>query len=254
MRLLGSRFRRSLAISLSLAISATSVGCSSTGDGTDPTDDVGLTVSGPGYEYELASVGQGERFELVAPIPVGRSALVTVGMASHGEAVEVDLVVEVRSADAGGVGQEIELRVVEVRSDDPHTVDSLDQILDASSIVRRDARRAVVEQVLDIPAGLGFRADAVARQVLRAPFSLVGPLALVPVGVGARWTVRDTDDGIVVDEREVTVSEIDESGHVLTFAVPDGAVEIHGRVDALLPDLQIITVSDAELTVTAART
>lgn len=250
MRLLPSR----VALAITIAGCSAVLGCTSCGlDAGSGEDEVSSLVDGPGYEYELSSVGTGERFELLMPIPVGRSVIVTVGLASGGEIIEVDLVAEVRAADAEGVGQEIDLRVVEVRSDDPQTVDGLEEILDSSSVLRRDERLAVIEQVLDIPEGLGFRADAVARQVLRAPFSLAGPLAPVPVGTDARWIVRTTDGEVVVDEREVTVVEIGDDGYVLGFVIPDGEVEIHGRFGTLLPDLQVITLADAEVTVSALR-
>ncbi len=217
------------------------------------TADAADDATGVGYEFELTTPGDGARFVVVAPLPVGRSADVTVVLASDGETIAVELEAEVVAADAEQAVQEIDLRIVEVRADDPRAVDVLESIVGASSVLRRDRRQAVFEQTLDIPPGLGFRADAVARQVLRAPFSLAGPVALAPVGAGANWSVTTMDGDVAVDERDVAVEFVNDDGYTLRFSLPDGEVEIQGRTGALLPDLQVITLADAEIRVEAER-
>jgi hypothetical protein len=207
-----------------------------------------------GYRLELESRGAGDRHDLVVPVPTGRTVGVTVSLGAQGETVRVELVATLVRADADGVGQEIELRIVDVEADDQDTADGLASIVDASSVLRRDRHLAVVEQVLDVPADLAFRADAVARQVLRAPFALVGPLPLESVGAGAVWQVQSMEDGETVDTRQVSLVEVDSDGYAFSFELPDGEVEIVGSSGALLPDRQVITLDDADLTVTAERT
>lgn len=245
-----------------VAVLAMSAGCTSTDQNASspsptaaPTSSVATTPTGPSAQYrlELGTNGDPDRHELVVPVPTGRTMAVTVSLGSDGETVAVDLVATLLRSDADGAGQEIELRITGVDADDPETVDGLASIVDSSSVLRRDRRLAVVEQVLDVPDGLAFRADAVARQALRAPFSLAGPLPLEAVGVGAAWEVQSVDGGETVDARDVSLLAVDGDGYRLAFALPDGEVEIIGRIGALLPDRQVITLVDAQLTVTADR-
>lgn len=205
------------------------------------------------YEFDLKAVGDSDRHQLVAPVPVGRSAAVSVTLSAQGEAIEVGLEAIVTEAAADGSSQVVDLVVVSLDAVDAETVEGLSPILDASSTVLRDERLAVVEQVLDVPPGLSFRAEAVVRQALRAPFALVGPMALQAVGSGAAWSVETIEDGVVVEIREVSVGSSSIDGYVITFDVPGGTVDLSGRAGALLPDEQVITLDDAVLTVTAER-
>lgn len=205
------------------------------------------------YEFELTGLGDDDRHELTAPVPVGRAAAITVSLSSQGEAIEIGLEATVTEAPADGSNQIIELVVVRLDADNVETIAGLTAILDASSTLLRDERLAVVEQILDVPGGLSFRADAIARQALRAPFALTGPLALQPVGTGAEWTVETIEDGVVTEIRRVLVTRSSIEGYLISFAVPEGTVELSGRAGELLPDEQMITLDDAVLTVTAER-
>jgi len=226
------------------------------GDGplqsVDATGDAPTSAS-VRYEFELTGLGDENRHELTRPVPVGRAAAITVSLSSRGEAIEIGLEATVTDAPADGSNQIIELVVVRLDADDVETIAGLAAILDASSTLLRDERLAVVEQTLDVPAGLSFRADAVARQALRAPFALTGPLALRPVGTGAEWTVETIEDGVVAEIRRALVTKSSSEGYVISFAVPEGTVEMSGRAGELLPDEQVITLDDAVLTVTAER-
>lgn len=241
---------------LIVIIAATTVliGCTASDrDDASPSPSTTVAPGSSQYRIELESVGGVDRHELVAPVPVGRTVGVEVSLRSQGEAVVVELVATVVRSAADGAGQEIELQIVAVDADDPDTVDGLEPIADARSRLRRDRRLAVVEQVLDVPEGLAFRADAVARQALRAPFSLVGPLPLEPVGAGASWQVQTIEGDETVDTRQVSLAQVDAEGFLLTFGLPEGEVEIAGRIGALLPDRQTINLLDADLTVIADR-
>jgi hypothetical protein len=205
------------------------------------------------YEFQLTSFGADDRHELSVPVPVGRSAAISVSLSSQGEAIVVGLEAKLTDAPADGSSQIIDLVVVSVDADDDETIEGLAPMLSASSTLLRDERLAVVEQVLDVPPGLSFRAEAVARQALRAPFALIGPLALQAVGSGAEWTVETMEGGAVTDTRNVVVVSSSADGYVIRFDVPEGAVELSGRPGALLPGEQVVTLDDAVLTVTAER-
>lgn len=238
-----------LAVTASLTVSN---GCGSSDENQGATTtSTTLDPTSPSYRFELQSSGEPDRHDLVVPVPVGRTAEATVGLRSQGETVEVQLVATVLRSAADGGSQEIELRIVGVDADDVETIDGLGPIVGAASVLRLDQRHAVVEQVLDVPDDLGFRADAVARQALRAPFALIGPLPLEPVGVGSRWRVRSIERGQTVSDRAVTLVDVRPDGYVLMFELPEGLVEINGRPGALLPSRQTITLEDAELIVTA---
>lgn len=232
---------------------ATLSGCT-TSDGVTVSPDTSAfaPASALAYSFELTDVGTGERHALIAPVPVGRSADVTVSLTSLGDTIDVQLEATVTQAGADGQSQLIELTIVGVDADDESTVDGLSPLVGASSSLVRDSRLSMVEQQLEVPSGLAFRADTVARQALRAPFVLVGPLALEPVADGASWTVEMSVDG-VVDASTVDVVSSTADGFELRLDVPDGEVEIRGRAGALLPDEQIITLGDATLTVVAER-
>lgn len=244
-----------IAIAAAFLLSCTALlGCTTTDAAVDePELPVVAPVSSSDYSFELTNLGLGERHELIAPVPVGRSANVTVSLTSLDETIDVSLQATVVQAAADGQSQLIELIVVGVQADDPSTVDGLAPIVGASASLVRDSRLSIVEQQLDVPAGLAFRADAVVRQALRAPFVLVGPLALEPVGAGASWTVETSEDGAVIDSTSVEVISSSSDGFQLRFAVPDGVVEITGRAGALLPDEQLITLDNATLRVVAER-
>lgn len=199
----------------------------------------------------MISLGDGERYALVAPLPVGRRADVTVSLSSLGETIDVQLEAVVARAGADGESQLIELVVVGVEADDSATVDGLLPIVGASSTLVRDERLSIVEQQLDVPTGLAFRADAVVRQALRAPFGLVGPMALEPVGAGASWSVETSEGNATIDASTVEVVSSTADGFQLRFEVSDGLVELKGRSGMLLPDEQVITLDNATLTVVA---
>lgn len=224
-------------------------------DGSDPTDDSGasttVTAISSGYRLEIESVGADERHELVSAVPVGRTARVVVSLSSQGEVIDVELEAEVIRADADGSSQDIELRVVAVRSDDPETVDGLGPIIEATSRIRRDARLAVVGQALDVPDDLGFRADAVVRQALRAPFSLAGPLPLEAVGSGASWTTVSFAPGEPDRVTNVVLETATAESYAYSFDIPQGTVAVAGRPGALLPERQDIVLDDAVVTITA---
>ncbi len=238
-----------------VALAATSLlSCTTSNGEVQASDQPAIApLSASNYSFELLDRGDVDRYELVAPVPVGRTADVTVSLASLGETIEVALEAKVVQAGADGAGQLIELVVVGVAADDASTVDGLLPIVGASSSLVRDERLSLVEQQLDVPPGLAFRADAVVRQALRAPFVLVGPLALEPIGSGASWTVQTTEDGAVIETASVEVLSSSAQGFHLRFEVPDGIVEIWGRAGALLPDEQVITLDNATLRVTADR-
>ena len=212
-----------------------------------------MPASASNYTFELVEFGDDERHTLVAPVPVGRTVDVVVSLSSLGETLDVQLEATVVQADAGGESQLIELVILGVEADDASTVDALAPIVGASSELVRDRRLSLVEQALDVPAGLAFRADTVARQALRAPFVLIGPLALEPIGAGASWTVETSDEGAALDSTTVEVVSVSADAFELRFEVPDGAVEISGRPGALLPDKQTITLDNATITVVAER-
>lgn len=210
-------------------------------------------LSAADYVFELTNFGSGERHGLVAPVPVGRIADITVSLTSLDETVDVSLQATVVQAAADGQSQLIDLVVTGVEANDASTVDGLMPIVGASASIVRDGRLSIVEQQLNVPSGLAFRADAVVRQALRAPFVLVGPLALEPVGSGAAWTVSTMQDGAVLDTTSVEVVSSSAEGFELRFEVPDGVVEITGSAGALLPDEQLITLDNATLRVVAER-
>ena len=233
---------------------ATLLSCTSTGDRIETPDQLTTApASASNYTFGLTEIGGGERHALIAPVPVGRQADVTVSLASLGETIDVQLEATVAQAGADGESQLIELVIVGVEADDVSTVDALSPIIGASSSLVRDRRLSMVEQQLDVQAGLAFRADTVARQALRAPFVLVGPLALEPVGDGASWSVETSESEAVVISTNVEVISSSVDGFQLRFDVPEGVVEIWGRAGALLPDRQVITLDNATLTVVAER-
>lgn len=238
-----------------LLISTTLLSCT-TSDGASTASDLPAIAppSASDYTFELTNLGSGERYELIAPVPVGRTADVTVSLTSLDETVDVSLEANVVQAGADGQSQLIELIVVGIVADDASTVDGLSSIVGASASLVRDGRLSIVEQQLNVPAGLTFRADAVVRQALRAPFVLVGPLALQPVGAGATWTIETSEDGTIIDSTDVEVISNSADGFQLRFEVPDGVAEITGRPGALLPDEQLITLDNATLRVVAERT
>lgn len=238
-----------------IAITATSLlGCT-TPEGEAVVTDVPAVAppSASNYAFDLVDRGDVDRHELVGLVPVGRRAKIVVSLSSLGETVDVLLEATVLRAGADGEVQLVELVVVGVEADDTSTVNVLSPIVGSSSNLVRDERLAIVEQELDVPEGLAFRADAVVRQALRAPFALVGPLPLQPVGTGASWTIETTEDGAVVERTTVEVVSTSSEGFQLYFEIPDGVVEILGRAGALLPDEQIITLENATLSVTAKR-
>lgn len=241
----------SLAVPILLAVAGAVVGCTSS-PVADP--EVGVDPAGTlTYGFDLQWAGDDERYELISILPVGRTAVITVSLQSQGESVDVDLEATVVRAGADGVSQDIALDVTAVRSDDGATIDGLSSIVGASSVVRRDQRHAVVEQLLDVPTDLGFRADAVARQALRAPFSLAGPLPVLPIGDGATWSIESLDGPETIRVIEVAVIQVDSDAYALEFELANGSVETVGRIGAMLPDLQVITLDDAVVTVTAER-
>ena len=191
-----------------------------------------------------------ERHPLIAPLPVGLRSEVTVSFGALGETIDVVLDVELIRSGADGGGQLIELVVISVRAGDAPTTDALLPIVGASSRLVRDERRAIVEQSLDVPAGLESRTDAIVRQALRAPFALAGPLVTDPVGAGASWQVIRGDDA-EVDITTVDVVSNTAERHVLRFAIADGDVEITGRPDEMLPDEQTISLGEAMMRVVA---
>lgn len=220
--------------------------CTSSGEPPEPAS---FPVSASAYSFDLIDQGASDRHPLVALVPVGRRAQVQVTMSSVSEAIDVMLEASVVQASADGSSQLVRLEITGVDSDDASTVEALAPIIGASASLVRDRRLSVVEQTLEVPAGLAFRADTVARQALRAPFALVGPLALDVVGDGAVWTVTDAADAPTTVE--VVASSAEE--FQLRFDVPGGSVELTGRSGALLPSEQIITLDNAALVVTAER-
>lgn len=210
-------------------------------------------ASASSYTIELIDAGAEDRHVLVAPLPVGRSADIVVSLGSLGETIDVSLEATLVRSGADGEGQLIELEVVGVDAGDVATEDALFSIVGASSRLVRDERLAVVEQELDVPVDLAFRADAVARQALRAPFLLAGPIVSDAVGSGASWTVQTTEDGVGISTTIVEVARSSIDGYVLHFELPGGQVEISGRPEELLPDEQIITLPDATVRVVAER-
>lgn len=243
--------QRFAAFALAAAVLA---GCTTAESTVEPANQpVVAPVSASQYTFELTDIGAGERHVLVAAVPVGRTADVIVSLTSIGETIDVQLEATVVQAGADGESQLIELVVVGVDADDASTVDVLLPIVGASSSLVRDSRLSLVEQQLEVPGGLAFRADTVARQALRAPFVLVGPLPLQPVGDGAMWVVEAGEDGADLGSTTVEVVDSSVDGFQLRFDVPDGVAEIKGRAGALLPDEQIITLDNATLTVIAER-
>lgn len=230
------------------------LGCTSAGGDVVGVDSTAVPpASASTYTLDLVDSGDQPQFPIVAPVPVGRQANITVSLMSLGEAVDVSLVATVLQAGADGGNQLIELDVAGVDADVDATVAALSSIVGASSTLVRDQRLAVVEQELDVPSGLAFRADAVVRQALRAPFSLVGPLTLEPVGPGASWTVRFDEDADATDTLVMEVVDSSADRFELRFAVADGVAEITGQPGALLPDEQLITLDNATLRVVAER-
>lgn len=230
------------------------LGCSTSEPEVDTSETIAVApLSASAYEFELVNLGTGERHALVAPVPVGRMADVIVSLTSLDETIDVQLEATVVQAGADGQSQLIELVIVGVDAGDGSTVDALEPIIGASSELVRDDRLSIVEQQLDVPNGLGFRADTVARQALRAPFVLVGPLALQPVGNGAAWTVETVEDGSVLDSSTVEVVSSSAEGFQLRLDVPNGVAEISIRAGALLPDEQVITLDNASVTVISER-
>lgn len=210
-------------------------------------------ASASSYTIELLDPGAPDRHLLAAPLPVGRAADIVVSLGSTDETIEVSLEATLVRSDADGEGQLIELVVVGVDANDTAAADGLAPIIGASSRLVRDERLAVVEQELDVPDGLAFRADAVARQALRAPFVLAGPLVDLPVGSGASWTTQTDADGEASDATTVEVVRSTIDGYLLRFELADGSVEITGRPDELLPDEQVITLDDATIRIVAER-
>lgn len=243
------------------AIAATSLfgcaallGCTaSEGEPVVPAAPAVAPSSASSYVLDLIDQGDVDRYDLVGLVPVGRRVNVVVTLTSLGESVVVLLEATVLRAGADGEVQLIELVVTGVNADDASTVDVLSPIVGSSTSLIRDERLAIVEQQLEVQEGLAFRADAVVRQALRAPFALVGPLPLEPVGTGASWTIETSEDGAVIDTTTVEVVRSSSEGFQLRFDVPDGVVEISGRAGALLPRQQIIMLDNASLTITAER-
>lgn len=243
--------RRLLALSIALLAL---LGCTTASDGVAAVDPIVVApASASVYSLDIIDLGEPERFPVVLPVPVGRQANITVSLTSLGDAIDVSLVATVIQAGADGRNQLVELEVVGVEAVADSTVDALVSIVGASSSLVRDERLAVVEQTLDVPTGLAFRADAVVRQALRAPFSLVGPMTLESVGPGASWTV-DFDEGAdAADTLLVAVVNNSSDGFDVRFEVADGVAEITGRPGTLLPDQQLITLDNAALRVVAER-
>lgn len=237
-----------------LLIASTSlVGCSSGDESPAVAETTVVPPSATVYRIELVDAGAADRHVLVAPVPVGRRAEISVQLASLGERIEVRLDASVIQSGASGGGQLIDLVVVGVDADDPDTVVGLQDIVGASSRLVRDERLAVVEQQLDVPEGLAFRPDAVVRQALRSPFALAGPMVTEAVGDGASWTIDTVEDGVVAETTVVEVISADADGYVLSLEVPGGSVMVTGQAGALLPDEQVITLDDATVTVVAER-
>ncbi len=210
---------------------------------TEPPTFEELAAVGAAYELRLSTLGEAPLEPLVRPQPVGSAWTHEVDVVSATTHVRATVTVRVIASAADGSSDELELILEALtsssltggRDDDDPLADELLVAVGATSTVRRDAARALVDGTRSLPADLTRRADLAAQSVFDVFEAVSLPLPLPAVGDGGTWTVqRSSGDASEVDLRAVTVRR-DDGALVATAPATASAPALRLELDGVGP-------------------